>query len=282
MRVFSEKKEIGEVIDTFKANHKTIGFVPTMGALHKGHLALVEKALENNSVVVVSIFVNPTQFDKSEDLKKYPRTLENDVKLLETVSKDILVYAPTVNDIYEGKVASESFDFDGLEFEMEGKFRHGHFNGVGTVVKRFFEIIKPHNAYFGEKDFQQLQIIRKLVEKHHLMVNIVGCKIHRETNGLAMSSRNTRLKPEYLKAAPFIYETLKTANAYFGTKSANQVTKWVEKQFSNHELLKLEYFIIADTTTLKLIQRKSKNKKYRAFIAVYADDVRLIDNIALN
>jgi pantoate--beta-alanine ligase len=282
VRVFSEKKQIGAVIDAFKANHKTIGFVPTMGALHKGHLALVEKALENNSVVVVSIFVNPTQFDKIEDLQKYPRTLENDVKLLETVSKDILVYAPTVDDIYEGKTISENFDFDGLEFEMEGKFRHGHFNGVGTVVKRFFEIIKPDNAYFGEKDFQQLQIIKKLVEKHNIKVNIIGCDIYRETNGLAMSSRNTRLKPEYLKAAPFIYKTLKTANTYFGTKSANEVTKWVEKQFAKHEILKLEYFIIADVTTLKLVKRKTENKKYRAFIAVYADDIRLIDNIALN
>lgn len=282
MKVFSKKKDIIAALNTYKATQKTIGFVPTMGALHQGHLALVEKAMQNNDVVVVSIFVNPTQFNNPEDLKKYPRTLEKDVSLLETLSNDILIYAPTVEDIYEGKTTSQSFDFDGLEFEMEGKFRHGHFDGVGTVVKRFFDIIKPNNAYFGEKDFQQLQIIKKLVKKQHIPVKVVGCKIHRESNGLAMSSRNTRLKPDYNKVAPFIYQTLKTAKTYFGTKSANWVTNWVEEQFSHHELLKLEYFIIAEVDTLKLLKRKSKNKKYRGFIAVYADDIRLIDNIALN
>ena len=181
--------------------------------------------------------------------------------LLKTVSKDhIIVYAPTVDDIYEGNTVSQNFDFDGLELEMEGKFRDGHFNGVGTIVKRFFDIVKPHNAYFGEKDFQQLQIIKKLVEKRHIPVNIVGCKIHREVSGLAMSSRNTRLKPEYKKAAPFIYKTLTTAKKHFGTKSANNVLEWVEKQFAKHDLLELEYFIIADVETLKPVKRKSNEK----------------------
>ena len=282
MKVFSEKKDIIAILNTYKAKQKSIGFVPTMGALHQGHLALVEKAIQNNDVVVVSIFVNPTQFNNPEDLKKYPRTLDKDVSLLATLSNDILVYAPSVEDIYNGQTASQSFDFDGLEFEMEGKFRHGHFDGVGTVVKRLFDIIQPNNAYFGEKDFQQLQIIKKLVKKQQIPVKVIGCKIHREPSGLAMSSRNTRLKPEYIQAAPFIYETLKAAKTYFGTKSANWVTNWVEEQFSNHGLLKLEYFIIAEVNTLKLLKRKSKNQKYRGFIAVYADDIRLIDNIALN
>ena len=283
MEVYSEKQQIRNSIDALKAKQLSIGLVPTMGALHKGHLELVKKALIENDKVVVSIFVNPTQFDNKKDLKKYPRTLNADVALLKTVSDtDILVYAPTVDDIYEGKTVSESFEFDGLEFEMEGKFRHGHFDGVGTIVKRFFEIVKPHKAYFGEKDFQQLAIIKKLVEKHHIPVTVVGCKIHREMNGLAMSSRNTRLKPEYKKAAPFIHKTLKTAKTKFGTKSANKVVEWVEKQFAKHELLKLEYFIIADAETLKPVKRKSNKNVYRAFIAVYADDIRLIDNIALN
>ncbi|MFG6686828.1 pantoate--beta-alanine ligase [Mariniflexile sp. HNIBRBA6329] len=283
MKVYTEKQQIVTAIDAFKAKKQTLGLVPTMGALHKGHLALVKKALENNDKVVVSIFVNPTQFDNKEDLVKYPRTLETDVNLLETLSKEhILVYAPAVEDVYEGNMVSETFDFDGLEFEMEGKFRIGHFDGVGTIVKRLFNIIKPDNAYFGEKDFQQLAIIKKLVEKHYIQVNIVPCPIYRETSGLAMSSRNTRLKPAYKEAAPVIYKTLKTAKRLFGTKSANTVSKWVEKQFDSHDLLKLEYFIIADATTLKTVQRKIKKKKYRAFIAVYADDIRLIDNIALN
>lgn len=283
MTVFSQKLQISTAVYALKAKQLSIGLVPTMGALHQGHLALVKKALNENDKLVVSIFVNPTQFDNKDDLKKYPRTLNDDVALLKTVSKDnILVYAPTVDDIYEGNTISEKFNFDGLEFEMEGKFRNGHFDGVGTIVKRFFEIVKPHRAYFGEKDFQQLAIIKKLVEKHHIPVTIVGCPIYREANGLAMSSRNTRLKPEYKKAAPFIYKTLKTAKEKFGTKSANKVSEWVEKQFNKHTLLKLEYFIIADTKTLKPVKRKSKKKQYRAFIAIYADDIRLIDNIALN
>lgn len=283
MEVYTEKQLISHVIDNIKTKQLSLGFVPTMGALHEGHLQLVKKALAENDKVVVSIFVNPTQFDNKNDLKKYPRTLEKDVELLKTVSdKHILVYAPTVDDIYEGNPTSKPFDFDGLEFEMEGKFRQGHFDGVGTIVKRFFEIVKPHKAYFGEKDFQQLAIIKKLVEKYEIPVEIVGCIIHRETNGLAMSSRNTRLKPDYKKAAPFIYKTLKAAKEKFGTKSANKVIEWVDKQFENHDLLELEYFIISDAETLKPVKRKSNKKVYRAFIAVYADDIRLIDNIALN
>ena len=283
MEVYLEKQQITSALNGLRAENLKIGLVPTMGALHEGHLQLVKKALSENDRVVVSIFVNPTQFDNKEDLTQYPRTLPEDITLLETISKDsVLVYAPTVNDMYEGNIVSKKFDFDGLEFEMEGKVRNGHFDGVGTIVKLLFDIIKPDNAYFGEKDFQQLQIIKKLVEKHKMPLNIIGCPIHRETSGLAMSSRNTRLKPEYKKEAPFIYKTLKTAKMCFGTKSAVKVSQWVEKQFESHKLLKLEYFIIAEESTLKTVKRKTNNKKYRAFIAVYADDIRLIDNIALN
>ncbi|WP_418508668.1 pantoate--beta-alanine ligase [Corallibacter sp.] len=282
MIVLTKRKQIQDLISSLKAQGKRIGFVPTMGALHEGHMSLVKEGLENNDILVVSVFVNPTQFDNAEDLEKYPRTLERDTALLSTVSKDIIIYAPSVDDIYQGKTEAEHFSFDGLEFEMEGQFRQGHFDGVGTIVKRLFEIVTPDNAYFGEKDFQQLAIIKKLVQKHNIPVAIVGCKIHRETNGLAMSSRNERLKPAYKKAAPFIYKTLKEAKEKFGTKSANKVVEWVENQFKENELLQLEYFVIADSETLKPIKRKSNKKAYRAFIAVYADDIRLIDNIALN
>ena len=282
MKLFSEKTEIKKELILLKQNDKSIGFVPTMGALHKGHLSLIEKALKNNDYVVVSIFVNPTQFNNTSDLTNYPRTLERDIELLKTLKREIIIYAPTVEDIYEGKTKADSFSFDGLEFEMEGKFRQGHFDGVGTVVKRFFEIVEPDNAYFGQKDFQQLVIIEKLVEKYDVPVKVHGCSIFREPNGLAMSSRNERLKTEYKNEAPFIYRILKTAKIKFGTKSAKQVTEWVENQFSNNKLLELEYFIIADAKTLKPIKRKSNKKQYRAFIAVYADDIRLIDNIALN
>ena len=283
MKVYTTRQEISQTIKAKKARNKSIGFVATMGALHQGHLALVKTALSSNGLVIVSIFVNPTQFNNQEDLDKYPRTLERDVALLKTVSKDkILVFAPTVETIYKGNTISQHFDFDGLEFEMEGKFRHGHFDGVGTIVKRLLEIIQPNKAYFGEKDFQQLQIIKKLVEKHKMPSEIIGCKIHREASGLAMSSRNERLRENYRNEAPFIYKTLKAAKDKFGTKSANKVIEWVTKQFANNELLELEYFIIADEQTLKPVKRKSNKKTYRAFIAVYAGNIRLIDNIALN
>ncbi|MEZ4801776.1 MAG: pantoate--beta-alanine ligase [Gelidibacter sp.] len=282
MKVYHHKDEIHVFVETLKSQQLTIGFVPTMGALHRGHLSLIEKSMKENDKTVISIFVNPTQFNNSEDLKKYPRNLEGDLELLKIVSDDILVYAPSVEDIYGNNIVSNHFEFDGLEYEMEGKYRQGHFDGVGTIVKRLFEIIKPDKAYFGKKDFQQLRIIQKLVQKYHLPVHIIGCEIFREKDGLAMSSRNERLKPEYRKTAPIIYKLLKNAKKQFETKSANEVIKWVERQFKKHELLKLEYFTIADEETLKPVIKKSKNKTYRAFIAVYADDIRLIDNIALN
>lgn len=283
MNVYTTKHDISDAIKVLKGQKKKLGFVATMGALHKGHMALVKTALSQNDVAIVSVFVNPTQFNNQEDLDKYPRTLERDVNLLKTVSTDkIIVFAPTVETIYNGNTISEQFDFDGLEFEMEGKFREGHFNGVGTIVKRLLEIIQPDKAYFGEKDFQQLQIIKKLAKKYNIPSEIIGCKIQRETSGLAMSSRNERLKEVYKKEASFIYKTLKTAKIKFGTKSANKVTEWVTKQFTKNKLLELEYFIIADEQTLKSVKRKSNKKSYRAFIAVYADDIRLIDNIALN
>ncbi|WP_299128496.1 pantoate--beta-alanine ligase [uncultured Winogradskyella sp.] len=283
MKIFHNKSELSHHLSNLRVNKGSVGFVPTMGALHNGHLSLVTKGLSENDYIVVSIFVNPTQFDNPEDLVKYPRTLEADVSLLKTVSdKTIIVYAPSVEDIYTDTVKSQSFRFDGLEHEMEGAFRDGHFNGVGTIVKRLFEIVKPNRAYFGEKDFQQLQIIKKLVELHRMPVEVIGCPIHRAEDGLAMSSRNTRLTKHHRTAAPFIYKTLKAAKVKFGTKSAKNVTEWVEKQFKKQELLKLEYFIIADSKTLKPVKRKSTKKTYRAFIAVYAGDVRLIDNIALN
>lgn len=288
MKNFQNKAELSTFIGTLKANGNTIGFVPTMGALHKGHLSLVSKGLIDNDLVVVSVFVNPTQFDNKKDLNTYPRTLEADIALLKTLSLDrIIVYSPSEEDIYDDQVRSQHFLFDGLEHEMEGAFRDGHFDGVGTVVKRLFEIVKPNAAYFGEKDFQQLQIIKKLVELHNLPVNVIGCPIHRAEDGLAMSSRNERLTPQHREVAPFIFKTLTTAKVKFGTESAKVVTEWVYDQFKKQPLLKLEYFIIADIATLKPVKQKSsdsnrENKAYRAFIAVYAGDIRLIDNIALN
>ncbi|GEP50222.1 pantothenate synthetase [Flavobacterium noncentrifugens] len=282
MLIFSRQADLSAHLKSVSTPNSTIGFVPTMGALHAGHLSLLEESLKNNDFTVISIFVNPTQFNNPEDLEKYPRTLDADVEKIEKLNSDIIVFAPGVADIYEGETVSTHFDYDGLENQMEGKFRTGHFDGVGTIVKRLFEIVKPTNAYFGEKDFQQLQIVKKMVEKHHLPVNVIGCPIFREANGLAMSSRNERLTPEERTNAAVIYKTLKEAKTRFGTESAKQVADWVYSTFEILPGFDLEYFEIADEATLLPFEHKTEGHKYRAFIAVFVNKIRLIDTISLN
>ncbi len=282
MQIIKEKAALQQVISGLKSSGTTIGFVPTMGALHAGHLSLVEQAARKCDLVVVSIFINPTQFDNPSDLQNYPRTLDSDVALLDKLGLNLIVFAPNASELYGDSIKAEHFEYDGLEFEMEGKFRNGHFDGVGTVVKRLFEIVQPDMAFFGEKDFQQLQIIKKLTEKYNLPVEVIGCPIDRETNGLARSSRNERLSAEERENAAFIYKTLQTVREKFGIENANIISKWVENEFNLHPFLKLEYFEIADSSTLKTLNNQLPDANYRAFIAVYAGDVRLIDNLALN
>ena len=282
MLIFKRQADLSAHLNAVSNQNSTIGFVPTMGALHQGHLSLLEESLKNNAVTVISIFVNPTQFNNPEDLEKYPRTLDADVEKIQKLHPEIIVFAPSVDDIYEGKTISERFDYDGLENQMEGKFRTGHFDGVGTIVKRLFEIVKPTNAYFGEKDFQQLQIVKKMVEKYKLPVNVIGCPIFREANGLAMSSRNERLTADERNNAAVIYKTLTAAKIRFGTENASQVVDWVYKTFENIPGFELEYFEIADEATLESLKTKKEGHKYRAFIAVFVNKVRLIDTISLN
>lgn len=282
MQIIKEKAALAQVISTFKTKESSIGFVPTMGALHEGHLSLVKQAATVCDVVVVSIFINPTQFDKATDLDNYPRTLDSDTQKLAALNLNLLVFTPTASELYNNKIESEHFQFEGLEYEMEGKYRNGHFDGVGTVVKKLFEIVQPDKAFFGEKDYQQLQIIKKLVQRHQLPVEVIGCPIYRENNGLARSSRNERLSPKIRLEASFIHETLLKVKDKFGTESANQISKWVENEFKSHPFFKLEYFEIADSETLKPIADKIEGRSFRAFIAVYSEDIRLIDNIALN
>lgn len=282
MPVFNSNADLIAYLKSINNEYFTIGFVPTMGALHQGHLSLMKQSISENDCTVVSIFVNPTQFNNPEDLAKYPRTLEDDLKKITHLNAEILVFAPTIEAIYTGKPKSDFFDFDGLENQMEGKFRPGHFNGVGTIVKRLFEIVKPTNAYFGEKDFQQLQIIKKLVSKNNLNINIKSCPIFRESNNLAMSSRNALLTSKEKQDAAILYKTLVDAKTKFKTISANTITKWVQKTFEKNPDFKLDYFQIADEDTLLPCLRKNKNKKYRAFIAVFVNNVRLIDTISLN
>lgn len=282
MHIFNGKEALMDYLKSIKTPYSTVGFVPTMGALHQGHLSLMQQSLAENENTVVSIFVNPTQFNNPEDLSKYPRTMEADIAKISGLSSEIILYAPSAEDVYEGKILSQEFDFDGLENQMEGKFRPGHFNGVGTIVKRLFEIVSPTNAYFGEKDFQQLQIVKKMVEKSNMPVNVVGCPIYRESNGLAMSSRNERLSDQQRTQSAIIFKTLNDAKEKFKNNSAKSVTEWVEKLFKKNPAFELEYFQIADETALLPCGRKNKTKKYRAFIAVIINNIRLIDTISLN
>ena len=252
-----------------------------MGALHGGHLSLYERARKENDIVVSSIFVNPTQFNNPEDLEKYPRTIEADIDLLEKTKNVDAVYTPSVEDLYPNGLERKSYNFDGLENEMEGKSRPGHFDGVGTVVEELFKQVQPDNAYFGDKDFQQLAIIEKLVQKLNLPIKIVGMPIFREESGLAMSSRNMRLSPEQRDKAKLIYATLVKANEMFRKSSLSDVKTFVEKTFEDSDF-ELEYFIIADEETLKEVDKIENGKNYRAFIVVLVDGVRLIDNIHLD
>jgi len=281
MKVFTTRDLTTSYIINLKKKGFTIGFVATMGALHQGHLALVKQAKEDNDIVVVSIFVNPTQFNNSNDLKEYPRTLNDDLEKLQSVSCDI-VFTPTSSEMCSNNEDLEIFDFEGLDQQMEGQFRDNHFNGVGTIVKKFFTIIQPNKAYFGEKDFQQLQIIKKLVEITKEPVEVIGCNIHRENDGLAMSSRNTRLTSEHRNSAPFIYKTLTEIKNLVEKTTHTELEKYVIAKFNNHPNLVLEYFSIANEEDLKTAVSFNNSQRQRAFIAVFAGEVRLIDNISLS
>lgn len=282
MRVFHTKDQLLAFLSAGKDQSGDLGLVPTMGALHAGHMSLVERALAENDQIVVSIFINPTQFNNPTDLEKYPKTLNEDLKLLEKFGTAVTVFAPSIEEMYTEEVVSEKYDFDGLNKIMEGAYREGHFEGVATIVERLLRLVKPERAYFGEKDFQQLQIIKRVVKQKKIGVSIIGCPIVREPSGLAMSSRNERLSKRLRIEAYMIPRILKAAKEQFGTKSVTEIVAWVEQQFESHPDLKLEYFTIADEDKLLPVKRKSKNRKYRAFIAVYAGEVRLIDNLALN
>lgn len=277
MQVLKSKNELVSLIDNYKKEGKTIGFVPTMGALHNGHLSLVKECKKNSDITVVSIFVNPTQFNDLEDLKRYPRTLDKDTELLKTVDCD-LVFAPTVDEIYP-EPDTRKFDFGYLESVMEGARRPGHFNGVGQVVSRLFDIVRPDKAFFGMKDFQQVAIIKNIVKQLNYNIQIIPCPIVREENGLALSSRNTLLGEDYKKNAPHIYATLKKARNLASEMSVSDLKKWITDEINNNPYLETEYVEIVDDTTLKVTENWTEKGTKVACVAVYAGKIRLIDNI---
>ena len=282
MALFKEKSDLNKKIGYIKEKNLTIGLVPTMGALHKGHLSLVERSLLENDFTIVSIFINPTQFNDKEDLANYPKNLTKDCDFLEAISDDIIIFAPEISDIYDKNISVKKFDFQGLDRFMEGKYRKGHFEGVATVVSRLFEIVKPNKAYFGEKDYQQLKIIQQLVVQYRIPVNIIGCKIIREDDGLALSSRNSKLGSHSRNIASKIFELLNYCRVHFDSMNLDEIINHVNIFFEKISEIELEYFIIADSETLIPAKEIIKDKQYRAFVAVRLDGVRLIDNIELN
>lgn len=281
MKIIEKVDELRAEIEKIRNAGLTIGFVPTMGALHKGHQTLVEQSVAENDFTVVSIFVNPTQFNNAQDLEKYPRTLERDAQLLENVGCD-LIFAPQAHDVYNAEEMNNCFEFDfaGLDKVMEGKFRPGHFNGVVQIVSKLFQFVPANKAYFGEKDFQQLAIIHRMKKVMGLEVEIVDCPIVREESGLAMSSRNERLSAEERSNAAEISKVLFESRSFVGQMSPDELTRWVTESVNKVEGLDVEYFEIADASTLQKVN--AWDVPAVGCIAVFCGPVRLIDNIRYN
>ncbi|MDO9512119.1 MAG: pantoate--beta-alanine ligase [Bacteroidales bacterium] len=276
MLVVSHIADVKSYINQQRSAGKKIGFVPTMGALHEGHLSLIYEARKHNDIVTASIFVNPIQFNNPGDLEKYPRTEENDCRMLEQAGCD-MVFIPNVKEMYPEEV-KKTYDFGNLETVMEGQFRPGHFNGVAIVVKKLFDIFTPHQAFFGQKDFQQLAIIRRMVELENIPVEVIGCPTLREIDGLAMSSRNIRLSENQRKSAPFIFKMLELANQLLPETEVIEVHQHIVDKFANHPDFELEYFEICNAITLQPIKSLNDAEEVVACVAAYMGEVRLIDN----
>jgi pantoate--beta-alanine ligase len=277
MKLFTTKKGLDEELQNWRNAGKSIGFVPTMGALHKGHISLVENSKANNQLTVASIFVNPTQFNDPNDLRNYPRTLEKDCELLERIGCDI-VFVPSDSEMYP-EPDTRVFDFGQLDQVMEGRFRKGHFNGVAQIVSKLFDAVKPHRAYFGLKDFQQYVIIKHLVQQSHIPIEIVACPIIRESDGLAMSSRNVRLTPEQRINASEISKSLFKAKELQREKTIDQVKKWVMEEVNKNPFLDVEYFEIVNDTMLQPVSDWENDFTKVGCIAVMVGKIRLIDNV---
>ena len=277
MKSYSTVSELREAL--LPHRDKTIGFVPTMGALHQGHISLVERARKECDTVVVSVFVNPTQFNDKTDLKNYPRTPEADAAMLEAAGVDYVLF-PTVEQIYP-EPDTRVFDFGLVDKVMEGATRPGHFNGVAQVVSRLFAIVEPDKAYFGEKDFQQIAVIRAMMAQLGLTLEVVDCPIVRDTDGLALSSRNTLLTPEHRAAAPHIYQVLSAAATKLGQMTPQQLTEWVVSEVESNPLLKVIYFQAVDALSLQQVESWDASDRIQGCIAVQAGQIRLIDNIKL-
>jgi pantoate--beta-alanine ligase len=277
MDIYRNIEEINSCLDIFREQGLSVGFVPTMGALHEGHLALIRRCKSECNITVCSIFVNPLQFNRRDDFEHYPVTTELDVALLNGANCDFL-FCPDVKEMYPGEIASQ-YDFGDIEHIMEGRFRPGHFNGMALAVKRLFDIIKPKRAYFGEKDYQQLLIIRRLVEMHDLNIDIIPCPTVREPDGLAMSSRNRLLSSDERKIAPAVYQIISESVDKAKELDPSRLKEWVSKQVKEFKQMELEYYELSDAADLEPVSTWKEGQEVVACIAVYLGNVRLIDNI---
>ena len=280
MLIFRDISSIKTHLNKLKEQGNIIGFVPTMGALHTGHVSLIKRSILENDSTVVSIFINPTQFDDSNDLLTYPTDINKDISLIKSISDCIILFKPDSHEIYSGEIKSDKFNLNGLDIYMEGAFRGNHFQGVATVVNKLLSIVKSDYVYFGEKDFQQLRIVENLVLEYKINTKVVRCETLRSPDGLALSSRNNKLSFSSKKIATNLFKALNFAKEKFNNLEVIEIEKKVKEQLSAHSEIQLEYFAIANEETLKPSLTK-KNQRYRAFIAAYVSGVRLIDNIKL-
>lgn len=279
MQVFHKASELSVFQQELQSEGHSLGFVATMGALHEGHLTLLRRANQENEASIVSIFVNPTQFNNPEDLEKYPRRTDEDLALLQAEGATA-VFMPSVEEMYGSEVASEPIDLIGLDQGMEGEFRPGHFPGVATVVKRLFEMIKPQKAYFGNKDFQQFLVVQHVAKVFNLPVEVVGCDTARYPSGLAMSSRNFRLSAKGMEDAAIIYREMQWAAKYYKEYSPLGLKETIRRHFANSPL-ELEYIEFADASSMVLVEDWNQHPEVRTFIAAFCEGVRLIDNTSL-
>lgn len=279
MLIFTKIGELKGFLDRIKSEGKTIGFVPTMGALHSGHISLIEISKKGTELTVCSIFVNPTQFNDKNDLARYPRTPEKDIKMLEIAGCDVL-FMPSVDEMYP-QPDLRKFDFGYLDKILDGSHRPGHFNGVAQIVSKFFDIVQPHKAFFGSKDYQQVAIVKELVKQMNSPIEIIACPISRESDGLAMSSRNTLLSSEERKAASIIPELLNKIIPMKEDKcEVHEIREYIINRLKEKDIYKLDYFVICDAKTLKEVSKFSEATQYVALIACFVGKIRLIDNIS--
>ena len=276
------KSEVKNELKANIANKDIIGLVPTMGSLHKGHISLIKTAVENCNQVWVSIFINPTQFNNEFDLKNYPKNIKKDISLIESVSKKIKVFCPEINEMYEKGLNYNQYNFNGIDSKLEGKYRKGHFNGVATIVSKLFKLFKPNQAFFGEKDFQQTQIVKRLIDLEKHKTKLIICPTVREKNGLAMSSRNNLLSQKNRENSSIIFHNLNYVKTHFKKTDFDQIISKCIKSINSYDGFKTEYFEIVDSFSLSKQKKYCENKSYRVFVSVMVDEVRLIDNILLN